>query len=325
MRRSLLVVGGGSSFVIPPIPEKDRWVRQGAVLTATESWESTGVLEPCVLDAGGDNRKMWYRGGGLHGPTEQLGYATSADGGMTWSKYGSNPILGSGTNGEASGLICPNVHEFGGTTYIYYSAPDSGKWKVAASSDGLPPYTITDTGFALPSGCTFFGNQSVWLDGSTYRALVEAYHSPSTSYRIYLASSSSPASGWSDANGGNHITAELDAGNGGAGGPDVHVIDGNTHVWYQSGLVGTVPPDSDIFRAYTPNPADLTDWTIVTPNPILTHTGTDYEIDQVADPCIIEASGRCEMYYDADDNATDIAAIKLATFDGTLSQLVNGT
>ena len=32
-----------------------------------------------------------------------------------------------------------------------------------------------------------------------------------------------------------------------------------------------------------------------------------------------------KMYYDADDNTTDIAAIKLATFSGSIGNLIAGT
>ena len=81
---------------------------------------------------------------------------------------------------------------------------------------------------------------------------------------------------------------------------------------------------TDLYRAYADSP--FTSWTVVTPNPILTHLGTDFEIDQVADPCVIEiSSSRTELYYDADDNDTDVAAIKLATFAGSIGNLISGT
>jgi predicted GH43/DUF377 family glycosyl hydrolase len=67
------------------------------VLTkSTSGWDSAHVGKPAVILDGG-TYKMWYSG--TNDPTgqtgRQIGYATSADG-VTWTKYGSNPVLPNG-------------------------------------------------------------------------------------------------------------------------------------------------------------------------------------------------------------------------------------
>lgn len=308
-----LLMGTSSLFA-----EKGRWVRQGAVLLPAVGWEGPGILEPTVIYAGAADWRMWYRGGGIHQEVgAQIGYATSADG-ITWARSGSNPILGQGIGGEANLTIAPSVCMFGSTYYIYYSEITTGKLKVAYSADGITSLTVADTGLALPSGSPYFGNNSVWLEGSTYYALVEAYITAAALWKTYLASSSSATSGWTYLNSGNPLTS-LSVG-GGFGGPDNHhTINGLDHVWYHAATSGNKP--SDLYRAHS---SDRINWTVVRPAPALTHLGSAYEVDQVADPCVLEVSGASYLYYDADDNATGIAAIKLATFAGTLSQLVGG-
>lgn len=312
-RRLLMAGGGAGGFTIPA--ERDRWVRQGAVLTATETWEGLGILEPSVIYESGF--KMWYRGGGLHGPNSRVGYATSSDG-LSWSKLGTSAILGDGAGGESNRVICPNVRKFGSTYYVYYSEIDTTVLKCAASANGTSGFALTDTGLALPTGCLYFGNVSVWLDGSTYKALVEAYHDPSSLWKTYYATSSAIATGWSLGNSGNPLTT-LSVG-GMWGGPDVQTINGRLESWYHAAVSGNTP--TDIYRAHS---TDAITWTQIAANPVLTHTGSAFEIDQIADPCVLEVSGASYMFYDADDNGTDIAAIKLATFAGTLASLVVGS
>ncbi len=71
------------------------------------SWESTGVSGPGpVIKFGTGDYGMWYEGldNGTSPTTNRTGYATSTDG-VTWSKYGSNPIFspsGAAENNEAS-------------------------------------------------------------------------------------------------------------------------------------------------------------------------------------------------------------------------------
>lgn len=310
--RLLMAARGSGGFTVPPIPEKGRWARQGTVLVAAATWEGLGILEPSVLYES-STFKMWYRGGGLHGPTNAFGYATSSDG-LTWTK-GTNPQFGNGTGGEASNVICPTVVKVGATYYLYYSRLTDNTLKVATSSDGLT-WTIQGTTMAKPAGFTYWGNTSVWNEGATWKMLVEAYVTAAALWKIHYATSSDGIA-WTMGNSGNPLTS-LSVG-GMYGGPNVQTISGVYQCWYHAATSGNLP--TDLYRAYS---TDAINWTVVTPNPLLTHLGSAYEIDQIADPAVVEVGGTSYLFYDADDNTTDIAAIKVATFAGTLAQIVAG-
>ena len=316
LRRLLMGGAGGGAY---SLHEQDRWVRQGTVLEPLAgSWEAPGILEPSVLYEDGVF-KMWYRGGGLHAsPDSQVGYATSSDG-LTWTRHGSNPILGAGVGGEAANAFEPNMYHDGSTYYLYYNTAST--MKVATSATGLASFTIANTGLSLPTGAIYFGNSTVWREGASWYMLFDAYLNVPDYWGVYYATSANGTS-WTLANGGAQLTSLRIVVDGTYG--SMHMaegmptIDGKYHAWYHASDVDS-NIYSDIYHAYS---TDRINWTIVTPSPILTRLGTDYEITQIADPAIIEVSGTSYMFYDADDIATDIAAIRLATFSGTLSQLV---
>jgi hypothetical protein len=82
------------------------WTKSGSnpVLTkSTSGWDSAHVGKPAVI-LDGVTYKMWFSG--TNDPTgqasRQIGYATSADG-VTWTKYGSNPVLTNGGSGDWDG------------------------------------------------------------------------------------------------------------------------------------------------------------------------------------------------------------------------------
>ena len=60
------------------------------------SWEDLSVSAPWVI-YNGLSYQMWY--GGADGTNIRIGYATSPDG-VTWTKYGGNPVLDLGPSGE---------------------------------------------------------------------------------------------------------------------------------------------------------------------------------------------------------------------------------
>jgi sucrose-6-phosphate hydrolase SacC (GH32 family) len=102
------------------------------------------------------------------------------------------------------------------------------------------------------------------------------------------------------------------------GGPRFATIDatltpkfgGVYHLWYHAAT--TPGSTSDIYHATS---TDRINWT--TNGPVLTHTGTGFELDQVAGPVIVVVSGTAYMYYDGDDNAGEAAKIGLATAPAT--------
>lgn len=323
-RRLLLALAGGDGG-FPARPEIGRWQRQGAVLTAP-SWASPGILEPTVRYEGAGDWRMWFRGGGLHGEGtggEQIGYATSTDG-IAWTDSGA-AILGGGVGGEAHPTICPHMRTFGTSTfYLYYTDIVSHQVSCATSTTGISGFTIAgNIGLSLPSGTDEFGHTEVWKEGSTYYALVDAHNTTPSYWPTFLATSSSPTSGWSWLNSGNQLSTMRPATNGTYGAayvrPESPTMSGLYECWYHaSPVAGNLV--SDLYRAYS---SDRVNWTQY--GPILQRTGTGYEIDQVADPCLLEVAGTSYMYYDADEAATGICAIKLATIETSLANVVAGT
>jgi hypothetical protein len=317
LTRLLLGATGGGSFALHP--ELGRWARQGVVFTAP-SWTSIGILEPTVMNFGPTDWRMWFRSGGLHGSGTnpyKVGYATSTDG-ISWTDSGA-PILGNGTGGEANRIICPHPRKFGSTFYIYYTDVDDAKVQIAASATGYDSFSLTDSGLSLPTGTTQFGNPHVIKLGSTYHMFIDAYVVADDFWGTFYATSSSPTSGFSWAHSGTLITT-LGIDPVGTYGsvymvPGQESIGGLYRAWYQA------DPDpgnaaTDIYRASS---SDLITWT---PELVLERLGTDYEIDQVADPCVIEVTGKSYMYYDADETATGTCVIKLATISAPLSSVV---
>ena len=68
---------------------------------------------------------------------------------------------------------------------------------------------------------------------------------------------------------------------------------------------------TDVYQAASKN---LIDWKIsLGENPVLKHTGNGWEYDQLADPSpIINPDGGAFLYYDADNNVVEKAAIGMA-------------
>lgn len=101
------------------------------------SWESAGVFPCTVLNEDGEYR-MWYAGwDGLH---VQVGFATSPDG-LTWTKYGSNPILTVGAGGAWDGnhVTHFSVVNVSGIFQGWFGGDNGFNWGIghAVSADGL--------------------------------------------------------------------------------------------------------------------------------------------------------------------------------------------
>jgi hypothetical protein len=108
------------------------------VLTGTMgTWEEGESTYPAVIKVETTDYQMWYRGG--TGDENAFGQATSSDG-VTWEKYGSNPVLSGGkvtqwgssvvTLGESSGeavldglTVSGGFTKSGGGMYLAGSAP----------------------------------------------------------------------------------------------------------------------------------------------------------------------------------------------------------
>ena len=91
------------------------------ILTRGSSWESAWVGMPCVIYDG--RWKMLYEG--CDGTHSQIGMATSNNG-ITWTKYGRNPVLTIGEIGswDAGSVGTPSIVKVDKKYYVYYVATD---------------------------------------------------------------------------------------------------------------------------------------------------------------------------------------------------------
>jgi uncharacterized repeat protein (TIGR01451 family) len=103
-----------------------------------EWWEIKGIRVGSVIFDDG-LYKMWFAGFDIDG-VSRIGYATSPDG-VTWTKYGGNPVLNVGNFGsfEESGVEKPTVFKEDSTYHLWYTGSDGMTQRIGhtASSDGI--------------------------------------------------------------------------------------------------------------------------------------------------------------------------------------------
>lgn len=115
----------------------ETWTKSGSnpVLSngSGGDWDDRSVRRPVVIQDG-STYKMWYDGTQGDNTAYNIGYATSSDG-VSWSKYGSNPVLerGSetGNDWDYSNVWAMSVLKRGEAYEMYYSGN-------GASGSGIP-------------------------------------------------------------------------------------------------------------------------------------------------------------------------------------------
>ena len=104
------------------------------MLPGPASWESLFVGGVSVIKED-SLYKMWYTGY----PPLKIGYATSTDGGINWTKH-PNPVLSPGTGWESGGVGYPSVIKVSDGYWMFYSGEVSGdvtRTGRAFSTDGI--------------------------------------------------------------------------------------------------------------------------------------------------------------------------------------------
>jgi PKD repeat protein len=101
------------------------------------SWDDGYVWSPAVIKDGA-TFKMWYNGN--DGSAYRIGYATSPDG-ITWTKFGGNPVLNIGASGDWDDYLLrnPTVILDGGIYKLWYGGSDGARFRIgmATSPDGI--------------------------------------------------------------------------------------------------------------------------------------------------------------------------------------------
>ena len=101
------------------------------------------------------------------------------------------------------------------------------------------------------------------------------------------------------------------------GGPWVKKINGIYYLFHHASEPADNLP-TDIYLHYS---KDLHNWYPIDDAPLVKRTQPKWEVDQVADPYLIEVNGKTFMYYDGDDNTAETgyrAWIGYTYFDGLL-------
>jgi hypothetical protein len=97
-----------------------------AVMVADQAWEEGNVTEPAVIELAGGALVMFYRGGATAGA---IGRADSNDGGRSWQKHPSNPLLTDAAE--------PTVALLDGRWQLYFTRPGTPGIFRAESTDGI--------------------------------------------------------------------------------------------------------------------------------------------------------------------------------------------
>jgi hypothetical protein len=95
-------------------------------LAADAGWEEGFVGEPSVVDLGGGQLVLYYRGG-IESPA--IGRADSSDEGQSWQKHAGNPILEAAAS-PAAALLADR-------TVLYFVDPDEPGIRAATATDGV--------------------------------------------------------------------------------------------------------------------------------------------------------------------------------------------
>lgn len=297
------------------IAESGRWTKAGAaILTAAVTWEGAAVVEPSLIQ---DASSWWmaYRGGWS---TTGIGLAScplASDPTVAanWTKYASNPIVGTTGNPQQ-----PTLKKFGTTYYLYYAM--GGAWTVRTATTLLGLAGATgSTALVVGGGVTQWANSTVIRDpDGTWHALLEGL--TSGTWKIYVLTSTDGLS-WTVGNSGAALSTLQIHATGAFGGPSLlpYKVNGLYHLWYHAVNAASNLP-TNIYHAASP---DLITWTVAGGSTVLTLAGTGFEIDQVADPDVAEANRVAYLFYDGDDNTLFLASIGAASIVATVHEVVS--
>lgn len=297
------------------VSESSRWVRYASNplfggANAAAAFEPTVFIEDGIF-------KMWYVKGWTAPRT--LNYATSPDG-LTWTQYGGNPVLnlGLGTVVEHIGMVKVN-----GLWHLYFGDINSDL-NHSQSADGItwstPTVVIAHNAYVWSVG---WGNSFIWLEGYTWYMLLDS-NSGTVPYWHEALFTSTDGLSWTLVS--SPTVSGLDPGGVGMSGGMWMMYPqkrhGLYHQWYHGSPTGASEFPTDLYHATSP---DLLTWTILNSgNPILSHSGSGIETNQIADACLVEWNNKTFMYFEGGNNSTNTFEIEVATWDGTIAQLIDG-
>jgi predicted GH43/DUF377 family glycosyl hydrolase len=282
------------------------------------SYDGSGCREPSVIYDNGIF-KMWYTG--MNGGTASIAYATSPDG-LTWTKYGSNPVISKPSSGWGSSEFGdPCVIKVDNKYYMYLSGSATANNKlvgIATSSDGTTWNLYGSNPLVTQAGTGNFGQQeicdvAVVKDGPVFRMYFSGRNTAAEKFKIGYGESFDGYS-WV-------LSKSIYINLGASGAFD------DTELMSPGAMMGS---DGVIHMAYEGNDATDNELGIATympwllrPNPPsdkLLGTGSTYDATHLQDPSVFKhPSGVYNMYYGSFGGGSYPYSISRATSTGPFS------
>lgn len=229
-------------------------------------------------------------------------------------------VLGNGGSGYSGNAQENAVFLIGGTYYNYFSTGVvTSDLMVSTSADGItwgtPTVAIAHNAVTWAAD---WANTAVFKDGSgTWHMLVEAYPTGAVDQQWVIAYATSTDGLTYTIQGSGPLTS-LQAGYYGYSGPNFArngaLIDGLYVIWYHVNTAGgSSVTTSAVWAATSP---DLINWTPLGVQ--IFPTGEPTELQQVADPSILEHNGNLYLFTSGDTNITPIFYINFQQFAGSI-------
>ncbi len=266
-----------------------------AVIAKGSGYDGTAVREPSVIYEDG-LFKMWYTA--YNGVTPSIAYATSKDG-LSWSKYGSNPVLAKPSSGW--GFVefgDPCVIKVDGEYMMYLSGSSVLNSKfvgIATSGDGTSWTLSSSNPLVSKATSPAFGQQeicdvAVVKDGPLFRMYFSGANTAGGIYKIGYGES------YDGYDWDLQETVFLDLGSASTFdvtqimSPGVLYDDGIIYMYYSGDNTTEEEIGLATFKSWLVNKGMPT-------NPVLGTTGA-YDSTHLLDPCVLKStSGVYTMFY----------------------------
>lgn len=287
------------------------------------AWDKDMAQEPVVVDESGTKSILYcgYKSGAYAG----IGLATASTLDGTYTKDASNPVL----RGVSSHAGHAGIWKEGSTYHLFYADTIAATANLRRStSTDLETWSGDTVAIANNANAAIisWANPHIVKVGSTYHMLVEGRNAAGTKWVICHATNTAIDNdgGWTFS--ANVPLPSLEYFPGKSYSHLCPVLVGNKwHGWYHSNTTGALLP-SVIVHAVS---ADLEHWLPdIAGGIVLDHckdgaTVGGQQVDQIADPTMLESGGNTYLFYDVSGNASGTTAkISVATYTGALAAFV---
>ena len=291
------------------------WVKSSSPVLAGNGGavELNSVGEPIVKfdPTGAHQLRMWYTAGW---DSASICMAVSDDNGVTWTRDGASPLIGAGASGVSGSIAHTGMAQDPADPlhlWIFFATTGLGTGpfrRVESTDGGLTWGNLTSCFTATGWESGVWGNSSCIKKDGVWHLLYEGMHTSGTVWEVGYATSSDNMATWTKQN-SNQPLRSLQVGTGTYGCSDLHLLDDGTwELFYHVTTSGFLP--STIWRATSSN---LVNWEKRPGHGIVLRT-LSFEVDQTADPCVLEIAGQRVMWYAGLDNPNKASKIGRAVY-----------